>query len=335
MTLALPAIPKSILMNFEITLQNNSVVQFLPGLPQDYKGLVLRGATAVSAKTNFAEIVLQQLTGENYFIRLSTGKFLERLFAKGWTAQYGLYSNFILKNDARKEIKSIGKIHLRKDQYICYFTDASHCNVQFDKDETFEFIDFFYSPKLLEELTPFFPELKELLRESRQAILNGKGGWAIPSMKEITSQILDCPYDENTRQFYYDLKIRELLYQILETTFKRDVKAYSFKPFEVARIHEARAILEKYIDKKPPSIRMLARQVALNEFKLKTGFRKYFDSGIFEWLMEQKMQQAKKLILNTNRPVKEISAMVGYPRTTNFITAFRRQFGVTPGALRR
>lgn len=80
---------------------------------------------------------------------------------------------------------------------------------------------------------------------------------------------------------------------------------------------------------------MLARQVALNEFKLKTGFRKYFDSGIFEWLMEQKMQQAKKLILNTNKPVKEISAMVGYPRTTNFITAFRRQFGVTPGALRR
>ncbi|MBI1780616.1 MAG: helix-turn-helix transcriptional regulator [Sphingobacteriales bacterium] len=100
-------------------------------------------------------------------------------------------------------------------------------------------------------------------------------------------------------------------------------------------MHEARAILEKYIDKKPPSIKSLSRQVALNEFKLKSGFKKYFHAGIFEWLMEQKMQHARQLILNSNKPIKEIGSLVGYPRTTNFITAFRRQFGVTPGALRR
>jgi len=322
-------------MNIEITLQNNSIVEFLPGLPPGYKGPVLRGATVVAAKMNFAELVLQQLTGDNYFIRLSTGRFLERIFAKGWTAQYGLYSNFILKNDARKEITSFGRIHLRKDQYICYLTNASNCSVQFERDESFSFIDFFYSPKLLEELVPFYPELKELLQESPQAILNGKGGWVVPSMREITGQILDCPYDEKTRQFYYDIKIRELLYQILETSFKRDTKSYSFRPFEVARIHEAKAILEEHIDKKPPSIKALSKQVALNEFKLKTGFRKYFNSGIFEWLIEQKMQQAKSLVLNTNKPIKEIASLVGYPRTTNFITAFRRQFGFTPGSLRR
>lgn len=322
-------------MNIEITLQNNAVVEFLPGLPIDYRGPMLRGATTLTAQKNLADIVLQYLKGDNYFIRLSTGKFLDRLFAKGLTNQYGLYTHFILKNDARKEIDSLGRIHLRKDQYICYLTNATNCSVQFEKDETFSLIDFFYSPRLLEELIPFYPELKELLHESPQAILNGKGGWIIPSMKEITNQILDCPYDETTRQFYYDLKIRELLYQILEISFKRDTKSYSFKPFEVARIHEARAILENHIDKKPPSIRALSRKVALNEFKLKTGFRKYFNSGIFEWLLQQKMQHAKKLIITTDKPIKEISALVGYPRTTNFITAFRRKFGLTPGALRR
>ena len=322
-------------MKLELTLPNDSILEFQPGLPPEYKGPFLRGSTAASAKTSFAEIVLQQLTGADYFIRLSTGRFLKKISAKGWTTQYGLYSNFMLKNEARKELESIGKFHLRKDQYISYLTKETNCNVLFNKNEDFRVIDFFYSPTLLKELVPFFPELQQLLEDSTQTILNGKGGWSIPSMKEITNQILECPYDEKTRQFYYDLKVRELLYQILEISFKRNTKSYFFTPFEISRIHEARSILEQCIDKKPPSIKWLSRQVALNEFKLKTGFRKYFNSGIFEWLMKEKMQQAKQLILNTNKPIKEIASLIGYPRTTNFITAFRREFGVTPGSLRR
>lgn len=322
-------------MNIELTLPNDSMLEFQPGLPPNYNGPLLRGSTAISAKTNLAEVVLQQLTGINYFIRLSSGRLLKKIFAKGWAAQYGLYTNFMLQNEARKELGNIGKIHLRKDQYICYLTKEANCSVLFRKDEDFSTIDFFYSPKLLQELVPFFPELQQLLKESPQTILSGKGGWSLPSMKEITNQILNCPYDETTRQFYYDIKVRELLYQLLETSFKRDNKSYHFTPFEIARIHEARSILEKHIDKKPPSIKWLSKQVALNEFKLKSGFRKYFHSGIFEWLMEQKMQYARQLILNTNKPIKEIASLIGYPRTTNFITAFRRLFGVTPGALRR
>jgi hypothetical protein len=91
-------------MNIELTLPNSSILEFQPGLPPDYRGYLLRGSSAVFAKTNLAEIVLQQLTGVDYYIRLSTGRLLKKIFAKGWTSQYGLYSNFILKNDARKEL---------------------------------------------------------------------------------------------------------------------------------------------------------------------------------------------------------------------------------------
>ena len=91
--------------NIELTLPNNSILEFQPGLPPDYSGPLLRGSTAVSTKTNLAEVVLQQLTGVDYFIRLSSGRLLKKISAKGWATQYGLYSNFILKNDARKELK--------------------------------------------------------------------------------------------------------------------------------------------------------------------------------------------------------------------------------------
>jgi len=321
-------------MAIELTLAHDERLDLQYGLPPDYRGPILRGGINFSTKTNLAELVLQEIPGENYSIRFVSGKILKRIYARGWIHTLGLYCYFMLKNGIRKRFDSIGKLHLRQDQYACFFTEPTNCSAVFDKNDEFRALDFFYSPKLLEELFPFFPELKSLL-ELPGTILAGKARWALPSMKEITNQILNCPYDEATRQFYFDLKVRELLFQILENTYKKKVNEKIFTPWETARIHEARTILETYISKKPPSIKSLSKQVALNEFKLKNGFRQFFNAGIFEWLWERRMQHARNLILTTNTPIKEISATVGYPLTTSFITAFRRRFGVTPGALRR
>lgn len=322
-------------MNVEISLSDHSILEFTPGLPLSYRGPILFGAQTVSVKTNIAEAVLQKLVGQNYFIRLSTGRLLQKFTVKSRGSEFGLYSNFILKNEARKEINRLGKFHLRKNQFISFFSESINCKVRFEKNEEFKILDIFYSPKLLQELVPYFPELKQLLKDCPNTVLGNKGIWSAPTMIEIINQILNCPYNETTRQFYYDIKVRELLYQLLEISFKKSQDAHHFTAFETARIHDARTILEQHIDKAPPSIRSLAKQVAINEYKLKTGFRKYFNSGIIEWLSEQKMLQAKHLILTTNKPVKEICSLVGYPRSTNFITAFRRRFGITPGSLRR
>lgn len=318
----------------ELTLSNGNLLEFEPGLPSDYSGPILRGATSVQAKSNLAELVIQELHGEYYTIRFLIGKFLKKVNAKGWIHSNGLYSYFMLKNGTRKRINTVGNLHIRQDQYACFYSESSDCSAVFEKTNEFRALDVFYSPKLLEELLPFFPELKNVLLSSKGMVLPGKSCWSLPSMKEIINQILNCPYDEATRQFYFDLKVRELLYQLLETTFKRNPSQF-FTPFEIAHIHEARDVLESYISKKPPSIRSLARKVGLNEHKLKIGFKQYFNTSIFDWLIDRKMQHAKQLILTTNRPIKDICTMVGYPRTTNFITAFRRRFGMTPGSLRR
>lgn len=322
-------------MNIELSLSNGGLLEFQPGLPPDYSGPILRGAVALSARTNDAQLVLQELAGEYYSIRLSIGKFLKKIEASGNILAQGLYSYFMLKNGVRKEITSIGKLHLRQDQYTCFYTEPSPCKARFEKDKEFQSLDIFYSPKLLEELLPFFPELKQVMVSSPGVLLPGKVCWALPAMKEITTYLLDCPYDNATRQFYFDLKVRELLYQMLVNAYKRNPTEQYFTPWETAKIHEARTILESYISKKPPTIKALAKQVALNEFKLKSGFRQYFGSGIFEWLIERRMQYAKQLILTTNKPIKDVCVLVGYPRSTNFTTAFRRRFGFTPGSLRR
>ncbi|MDB5200845.1 MAG: AraC family transcriptional regulator [Ferruginibacter sp.] len=322
-------------MDLQLQLAGYGEILLKPGIPAGYRGPSLKGSDAAFWENELGDIVIQTLAGIGYFIRFSTGTLLEKISASGWFSQYGLYSNFMLKNDVRKELSSIGKFHLRQDQFISYLTDAARSAARFSKPERFSLLEFFYSPALLQELTPFFPGLDQSLTNGEQQILNGSGGWSLPSLSALANQVLDCPFDQQTRQFYYDLKVREILFRVLALTYQQEGKEYVFSNAEIARIHDAKNILESNLAEKMPRVKELAKHVALNEFKLKTGFRKYFHSGIFEWLMNKRMQEAHKLIIETDKPIKEIAALVGYPRTTNFITAFRREFGVTPGALRR
>lgn len=322
-------------MAIELTLSNgNGPLEFEKGLLPDYNGPKLRGAIALSAKTNYGQLIIQELKTEEYSIRLSVVKFLKSITASGSLNARGLYSFFLLKNGLRKDFKSIGKLHLRQDQYSCFFTEPITCKARFERNIEFRTLDIYYTPQFLEELLPYFPELKQVLSDTSTTVLPEKKCWMLPPMNEIINQILDCPYDDSTCGFYFELKVRELLYQMLENAFKRKISDIHFTPWEVAKIHEARKILETYISKKPLSFRSLSRQVALNSLKLKKGFRQYFNMGIFEWLAEQKMQHARNLVLTTNKPIKAIGQQVGYTRSTNFITAFRKRFGTTPRALR-
>lgn len=322
-------------MPIDIQLSTGEFISMQAGLPPGYAGPLLQGSERFHGISNAGHVTVQEFLSTQYAIRFYSGRFSKNTSAIGRITDRGLYSYFMLKNSARKTLDTVGKIHLREDQYSFYFTDRTRCKLLPGKEAEFRILDIFYSPDLIKELIPFFPELKNIPSDGRGILLNEKTSWSLPSMMEITHQLLNCPFDPETSRFYFDTKVRELLYHLLEETYSRKSSFIKFTPWEVARIHEARSILEEHIAKKPPSIRALSRKVALNEFKLKSGFKQYFNAGMFEWLMEQKMQKAKKLLLETNQPIKEICTLVGYPRTTNFITAFKRRFGMTPGSLRR
>jgi len=320
---------------FNLSTESGKLFEFAKGLPVGYKGPVLVGAVCCFTQSNLSEIVLQELQGEGYSIRLVIGKFLRRVHAKGWIHKEGLYSNLMFKNSTRKKLLNLGETHLREGQYSCFYTQPSDCSSFVEEDKEFRMLDLFYSPVLLEELVPFFPELRSVIGTHPGILITQKPFWLPITIKEIANQLFNCPYDESTRQFYFDLKIRELLYHMLENVFKQNMNELSFTPWEINRIHEAKRILLEHIASKPPSIRRLSKLVALNEYKLKKGFQKYFNTSIGQWMQEQKLHYSRELILNTNRPIKEICGLVGYPLTTNFITAFRKRFGVTPGDLRR
>ena len=74
----------------------------------------------------------------------------------------------------------------------------------------------------------------------------------------------------------------------------------------------------------------LAEVVHLNPDYLTRRFKKEMGLSLREYVINQKMQEARALIRSTGLPVSFVAAKVGYSNFSHFSNSYKRQFGVTP-----
>jgi AraC-like DNA-binding protein len=320
-----------------IYLNNNSesIVEFQNGMPVTYSGPLLKGSNVLYFAKDTFQLIIQEIVTELYTVRLNVFRFLETLTLDSVSRKKGIHSRTLLKGNLHHKVKGTGRINLREGEFTMLWSESANCSCRFEKNTEYRTLDIFYSPQLLQQLANFFPELKYLKRERHPKQLVNNPCFITPIMHDIILQILECPFSETTRPFYFDLKVREYLYVMLEHTYDRAPSRYRFTPYETSCIINAHKLLLEDLSKKPLSLRMLSKAAAINEFKLKVGFRQLFGLSVFDYLQEARMEKAKELLLTTDEPLKNICILTGYPRMTNFITAFRKRFGYTPGSLRR
>ncbi|PSB23071.1 AraC family transcriptional regulator [filamentous cyanobacterium CCP1] len=163
-------------------------------------------------------------------------------------------------------------------------------------------------------------------------------GRITPAMQTALQQILECPYQGTMKRLYLESKVLELLalqiYQWTEhQTNSINKLPRSLRPDEIERLHHAREILIQSLEY-PPSLLDLARQVGLNDYKLKQGFRQVFGTTVFGYLQTQRMIQAKQLLADSNLSVAGVAQRVGYTSQSRFCDAFKRQFDVSPRTYR-
>jgi AraC-like DNA-binding protein len=180
---------------------------------------------------------------------------------------------------------------------------------------------------------PIPPALRHLIRDANQEYY-ARQGEATPAMQVILQQILQCPYQNFTKRFFLECKAWELLALILE----QELESLEGKPLvtklksdDVDRLYQAKALLVKQLDH-PPSLMQLARQVGLNECTLKQGFRQMFNTTVFGYLRQCRMERAQLLLMQGQMSVYEAAQAVGYASQCRFANAFRKTFGVNPKA---
>lgn len=99
--------------------------------------------------------------------------------------------------------------------------------------------------------------------------------------------------------------------------------------FQSARMHLLTSL------RNAPGLQELARLVGTNSKQLNASFKACVGLTVYEYLREERMKEAEKLLAWTELAISEISARVGFNSSANFATAFKERFGTSPSRFRK
>ena len=97
---------------------------------------------------------------------------------------------------------------------------------------------------------------------------------------------------------------------------------------------EIKAYIQAHLSEKL-TIDLLCKQFSVSPTFLKEGFRRAYGVPIHTYLIRQRLRRAQELICTTRMPIQQIAQSVGYEGMSQFNTAFKREYGMTPGQYRK
>jgi AraC-like DNA-binding protein len=83
----------------------------------------------------------------------------------------------------------------------------------------------------------------------------------------------------------------------------------------------------------PPTIKELAKEVAMSESKLKKIFKTVFGLPPYEYFQKHRMQKARIMLLSGDHSIKDVGYTLGYSNLSNFTLAFKKEFKMLPSDL--
>ena len=152
-----------------------------------------------------------------------------------------------------------------------------------------------------------------------------------PSMAVVLSQILSSNIHESMKALYLKGKVYELLSLYFNKNEDTDIEQCPFLIDEdnVRKIRLAKEIILKNMSE-PPSLQELSEEIGLSLNKLKEGFKQLYGDTVFGYLLNHKMEEARRMLASKNYNVNEVGLRIGYSTSSHFIAAFKKKYGTTP-----
>jgi AraC family transcriptional activator of pyochelin receptor len=191
----------------------------------------------------------------------------------------------------------------------------------------------------------FTQNATDLLKRFSERIINGEPviltddwGAVDPAIHQVVDQIIHHSYSGDLQRLFLLSKSIELLVCCAESCERASTNQQA-TPFlktntDKEKILAARDLVNARIDS-PPSLSEIARSIGLNEYKLKRGFKETFQTTIFGYLTAQRLQLARRYLLDTQKTAAEIAYELGYTTPQHFNNAFKKHFGHTPQSVRK
>lgn len=237
-----------------------------------------------------------------------------------------LYINLILDGIISVNIDNHKSFLYEKSKTIIYSLENITGNFQMQKDTKFSSLGIVLARDFFEKNDLNFDELK------KTSIL--KNAISNPKSHTLANEAFSSPFDNNLETIYLQSKILEIIYlELLSLKQTPKTRKVKFSDMDIDALEKAKHILETSL--KCPSIQELSRMVALNDFKLKHGFKKFFNQSPYQISLSYRMQIAKKLLEKGDLNATEISKKIDYKNPQSFSLAFYKHFGIRPKDVRK
>lgn len=149
----------------------------------------------------------------------------------------------------------------------------------------------------------------------------------------LAKELYNSPFEGELNNLYIQSKVFELIYEELNSIVNEhnnlcDCGCSKINYEDKLALYKAKELIEKADEFY--SLEQLCKKVAINEFKLKFGFKELFDTTPGALVLKTRMEKAKVLLSTGEYNISEVSKLIGYKYQQSFSTAFFKHFGVLP-----
>jgi len=239
---------------------------------------------------------------------------------------FNMGSNLFIQ-DKKQNVEFNNDIYLRGAQY-----DGRKSQVIYEKGKTYLSQYLTFDIKVFEKL------LNKNSIDSKDNAIHQDDYFSLfankcinNKQKALLKELLYLPdLQSGLREIYLESKILELTYTTISDINNTKQKGEVYlSTQDVGSLKKAKQILVDNIAN-PPSLKELSYKSAINEFKLKKGFKQLYGTTVYGFLQEYRLNEAKRLLESSEINIGEAAKLVGYSNMGHFSNIFKKQFGIRP-----
>ena len=226
-------------------------------------------------------------------------------------------------------------------QSFMYGMERDRTFVQMEKGKKYEQVSLVFGKKNFYEcLDRFFDEFS---KEERQICIDaffsknttGKLFDISKEVRVICRQILNCRLTGNYRRVFLECKLFEILAYYFQSITQTPTKQLVFSSDEIAKLQQAKKLLNEQTQILNFTVDQLCREVGLNRFKLNLGFKSIFNTSIIKFYRSAVLAKAHNVLLSEKgKSIEETALNYGYGSVQAFSNAFFKEYGYRPSRLK-
>lgn len=280
--------------------------------------------------------VEKTIISDDIFLYKNSFNFKDNVSLESSSSEEGLCINIVLDGSLKYTDKILDEqTNKCANSMFVKYINQSQSLFEVNKDSILKDIGIIIKGDFLQE---FFLEKisnKELVLKNYEKNISTNFKTAQTNLKTkiLAHEIFNSPYEGELHKIYLQSKVYEIVFHelsdILQVNRLKNIKKeVKLTKEDIYALQKAKSLIcEKRFFLNLPK---LSKEVALNEFKLKYGFKKLFNTTPGALILEFRMLEARKLLESSELNITEISKLVGYEYVQSFTTAFKKRFNVNP-----